>query len=155
MKKEIFPVLVLSLAAFCSLILNAENPDRLYANCVITVFKLDNLEGDVVSKLKMPIPEVYTKSWLHTSLSLDITAEKPQIEMLEKEDLSFILSAESPGKLSIKVMDKNQARFSFEHCNPSSAHYIFFGPNSRAYLMKVVFTVADHRMGPMGPGIKR
>lgn len=155
MSKKIFSAVLICMIG-CGIMLSQDkNPDRMYANLVFTVFELDDLETEIASKLKMPIPEVHSKSWIHAYYSLDLSEGRLPKETIEKRDFRFILSAESQSKLSIKVMYKNQDRFYFEHCKPSSAYYIFYGENCRAYFMEVVFTTADHPIGPLGPGIRR
>jgi len=155
MKMKIFLALVLSLMAFSLLSAEENHPKQLYANLVFTVFELDDVKTDIASKIDIPIPEVYTQSWIHTHVSFDIADGTARKKVINKEEYRFILSADSEKNLSIQIMHKNQDRFYFEHRQPSTAHYIFYGPDNRVFLMEVLFTTANHRMGPIGPGIRK
>lgn len=155
MKKILTAVLLVSLLGLCMLIPGYTEPDRLYANIIFTVFKLDNWPQNAERTLNLPIPQIFEESWIHAYLSLDISEGNRQMKVIDKDDFRFELAAESLYKLSIRVIEKEQDRFYFEHQRPSSASYIFYGPDSRTYLMKVLYSTGSHPVGPLGPGIRR
>ena len=99
--------------------------------------------------------DVFTESWLHDFFSLELIEGKSQTKVIEKEGLRLVFKTLPPRRLLVQISYQEQERFRFEHQRPSSAHYIFYGPDSRAYLLEVLFTTANHRIGPIGPGIKR
>ena len=155
MKKAIYAIIMMGIVALGALSALEGNQERIYANLVFTVFELDDVKTDIASKINMPIPEVYTQSWIHHQFSLDISEGELQKKTIEKDNFCFVLTAESQNKLSIQVKYLKQERFYFEHREPSTAHYIFYGPDNCAYLMEVLFTTSDHRTGSMGPGIRK
>ena len=155
MKKIFAAGILFSLLALNTLPAGRGEPERLYANIIFTVFKLDHWSRDIERTLNLPIPEVFEESWIHAFLSLDITDSIRQVKTIEKEDIRFDIGAGSLRSFSIQVFEKNRSRFYFEHHRPSSASYIFYGSDSRIYLMKVLYSTGDRPVGLVGPGIRR
>ena len=155
MKKILAAGILMSLFVFSILPAGQTKSEPLYANIVFTVFKLDNLPQNVERTLNLPIPQVFEESWIHAFLSLDISGSSRQVKTIDKEDIRFEIAAGSIHNLSIHVFEKDQTRFYFEHHRPSTASYIFYGPDSVVYLMKVLYSIGNHPVGPLGHGIRR
>jgi hypothetical protein len=153
--KKILLISLVTLMAMGISFAKTEIQGRLIANVSFTVHELGDVKAEIASKLHIPSPEVYTESWIHEFFSLQLVEGKSETKAIEKEGLCFVFRAYAPSRLSIRISYQNQERFRFEHQIPSSVHYVFYGPDSRAYLLEVLFTTADHRIGSIGPGIRR
>ncbi len=155
MKKLLAAWILANLLAFSMLSAGHREPERLYANIIFTVFRFDHWPQNVEHTLNLPLPQIYEESWIHAYLSLDITDGHSRIKAIDKDDFRFEVAAESLYKLSLRVIENGGNRFYFEHHRPSTACYLFYGMDSRIYLLKVLFSSGDHPVGPLGPGIRR
>ncbi len=155
MKKLLAAGILASLLTLNLLSEGPGEPERLYANIIFTVFRFDHWPQNVERSLNLPIPQVYEESWIHVYLSLDITDGRRQAKAIDKEEFRFELAAESLYNLSLRVIENGCSRFYFEHHRPSTACYLFYGMDSRIYLLKVLFSTGEQPVGPLSPGIRR
>lgn len=153
--KKILLACSMSLVAFSVLFARIEERKDLVANVIFTVYELADAKPEIASRLHTPSPERYSESWIHDYIFLEFKAGSTANKMIEKEGFRFLIEAEAPGRLSVRISYQDQEWFRFEHNKPSTVHYIFYGPDSRVYLAEVLFTTANHRIGPIGPGIRR
>jgi ATP:corrinoid adenosyltransferase len=88
-------------------------------------------------------------------LTFDVTDGKTATRVVEKEGLRFVLTAEPKGKLTIHIFEKEEELFRFVHTRPSTVDIIFFGSESRTYLIEATYAVGGHPIGLLSPGIRK
>jgi hypothetical protein len=153
MKKMTMTVMTLLLLV---LMAGAEpHGERQYANLGFTVWQLDNGAKEAIDRINTPIPEVFRESWIYEFVSMDITEGKAVTKVVEKDGLRFVLIAEPNKKLTIHVIEKEKDLLRIVLCRPSTIDTIFYGSESRTYLIEVTYTVGSHPIGLLSPGIRK
>ncbi len=127
--------------------------ERHYVNLSFTVWQLESGPSEAVHRLNTPIPEVLRESWICEILAFDVTDGNPAAKRLEKDGIRFVLTAEPNARLTIQVYEKENERFRFVHCRPSTVNTIFYGAGSRTYLIEATHTADNHPLGLVSPGI--
>jgi hypothetical protein len=127
--------------------------ERHYVNLSFTVWKLKNGPSEALRRINTPIPEVFRESWICDFMAFDVTQGKPASRELNKDGLRFVLTAEPHGKLTIQVYEREKEVFRFVHNRPSTVNTIFYGANSRSYLIEATHTAGSHPIGLVSPGI--
>jgi len=105
------------------------------------------------NRFNNPIPRVYRDSWNHDLVSLDVSDRKPQKKFFEKDNFRFVLTAEYRERLTIQVFEKDKEIFMFVHHRPSTIDYIFYDTDGHTYLVELCYTVGNHPIGLLSPGI--
>ena len=151
MKKMMLATVMVLLIVLGSL--TETHEERHYVNLTFTVWKLENGPSDFARRINTPIPEVLRESWICNFMSFDVTDGKPSSRELIKEGLRFVLTAEIEGRLTILAYEKEKELFRFVHHRPSTVNTLFYGADSRAYLIEATHTADNHPMGLVSPGI--
>jgi hypothetical protein len=124
-----------------------------YVNLSFTVWKLENGPSEAARRINTPIPEVFKESWICEFLAFEIAEGKPASKELSKDGFRFVLTAEYKGRLTIRVYEKEKELFRFIHNRPSTVNTIFYGADSRAYLIEATHTADNHPIALVPPGI--
>lgn len=127
--------------------------ERHYVNLSFTVWKLENEPSEAARRINTPIPEVFTESWICDVIAFDVTERKPINREVGKEGFRFVLTGEYKERLTIQVYEKGKELFRFVHNKPSTVNYIFYGSDHKTYLMEVTYTIGNHQIGLLSPGI--
>jgi hypothetical protein len=127
--------------------------ERQYVNLSFTVWQLKNGVAEAALRINTPIPEVLKESWICDFVSFDVTDGKAATKVVEKDGFQFVLTADYKDRLTIQVCEKKEEQFWFVHNRPSTVNYIFYGINSRTYLIEVTYTADNHPTGLLSPGI--
>ena len=130
-----------------------EMADRpLYANVFLTVWQLEDDHSDVPAKLRTPIPEVLTESWLYASYYQDISDGRSRTRSFAKEALRFELVTGRPDELTVRVREAGSVIFTCSHLRSSTLRTIFYDKHSRPYLLDISFTSRSSPIGIIGVG---
>ena len=126
---------------------------RQYVNLSFTVWKSENGVAEVVRRINTPIPEVFRRSWICKFMSFDVTDGKAATKTVEKDRFLFVLIAEPNAKLTIQIHKTGNELFRIVHNRPSTVDTIFHDSKNRTYLMEATYTIDNHPIGPLSPGI--
>jgi len=129
--------------------------ERQYVNLSFTVWQLKNGVAEAVHRINTPIPEVFRESWICDFVAFEVSEGKATTKVVEKDGFRFVLTAEPNGKLTIQVFEKEKELFRFVHNRPSSVKYIFYGSDHMTYMMELTYTVDNHPIGLLSPGIMK
>lgn len=129
--------------------------ERLFANVHLTLWKLENGPAEAARRINTPIPDVYRESMLSTWYSRELIVGKSSDKSYTIDNFSIILKAENPHLLTVVVFEKEKERFELLMKDGATLHTIFYDEASRAYLLEVGVSFADHPVGLVSPGIRR
>ena len=156
MKKMLLATALIVVFGFTSCAGSGEEPH--YVNISFTVWQskmkpMGAAHIEAGNRINTPIPRVYRDSWNHDLVSLDVSDREPHIKFFEKDNFRFVLTAEYKERLTIQVFEKDKEIFMFVHNRPSTIDYIFYSTDGPTYLMEVCYTIGNHPIGLLSPGI--
>jgi len=140
MKKMLLATALMAIFGFRFCVGSGEEPH--FVNISFTVWQSKMKPMEAAHMIHAPIPRVYRNSWNHDLVSLDVSDRKPHI-----------LTAEYKEQLTIQVFEKDKEIFMFVHNRPSTIDYIFYGTDGYTYLMELCYTIGNHPIGLVSPGI--
>lgn len=153
MKRTFLTAVILMLFGFCICGESVEKPR--YGNIFLSVWRLDADYGNITTAIIAPIEKTIKESWLFESIILELDKPNSSEKIITKESFKFHFSVKSDGILVITISENNRNILSFKHYRPSSAEYILYGSDFAPYLINVTFTLNDHQIGIIGPGIRK
>ena len=153
MKRMFLTAVILMLFGFCIYGESVEKPR--YGNIFLSVWRLDADYGNITTAINAPIEKTIKESWLFESIILELDKPNSPEKIITKDSFKFHISAEANGMLLITISENTRNILSFKHHRPSSAEYILYGSDFVPYLINVTFTVNDHPIGIIGPGIRK
>ncbi len=151
MKKILLAAALIVIFGFRFCVGSGEEPH--FVNISFTVWQSKMKPAEAAHMIHTPIPRVYRDSWNHDLVSLDVSDRKPHKKFFEKDNLRFILTAEYKERLTIQVFEKDKEIFMFIHNRPSTIDYIFYGTDGYTYVMELCYTIGNHPIGLLSPGI--
>lgn len=139
-----------------SMISQAEKDEtRSYMNLAFTVWHLEYGLSEAAQKVSAPIPQVFKESWINDFIHFDLSRKKPETKVIEKESIRFVITAEQDQSLTIRVIEEGKDRFIFTHSRPSTANYLFYGLDGRTHFIKACYSIDNHPIGLLSPGIRK
>lgn len=153
MKRMFSTAVLLMLFVFCIWGESYEKPR--FGNIFLSVWRLDTDYGNISAAITSPIKKTIKESWLFESIVLDLDKPNSPEKIITKERFKFHVSVKSDGILLITISENSRNILTFKHHRPSSAEYILYGSDFAPYLINVTFTVDDHPIGIIGPGIRK
>ena len=151
MKKMLLATALMAIFGFRFCVGSGEEPH--FVNISFTVWQSKMKPMEAAHMIHAPIPRVYRNSWNHDLVSLDVSDRKPHKKLFEKDNFRFVLTAEYKEQLTIQVFEKDKEIFMFVHNRPSTVDYIFYGTDGLTYLMELCYTIGNHPIGLLSPGI--
>lgn len=131
----------------------AKAEDFQFANISITVWRLENSPAEACAKMNTPIPDVFRSSWLYKTMVFKLEPDSEHKKVFSRSDYSFVLNITADRILVINILAKHKELLEFAHKRPSSAKYIFYGENSRPYMLEVLYTLDSRPVPLFTPGI--
>jgi len=64
-----------------------------------------------------------------------------------------VLTAEYKERLTTQVFERDKEIFMFVHNRPSTIDYIFYGTDGHTYLVELCYSIGNHPIGLLSPGI--
>jgi len=153
MKRTFLTAVILMLFGFS--IWGESNEKPRYGNIFLSVWRLDSDYGNITTAITSPIENTIKESWLFESIVLELDKPNSREKIITKDSFKFNVSVEANGMLLITISENTRNILSFKHHRPSSAEYILYGSDFAPYLINVTFTVNDHPIGIIGPGIRK
>ena len=126
----------------------AEEPQR-FANVSFTFWKAGSGAGGIIGFREL------REVLIGDTLSIPLAGSEAASRVIEKEGYRFVLSVESKEGLVIDIFRGGAALHGIRMAGPSGSEFIFYDGNSRKHGIDVTFTVNDHRIGMVSPGIRR
>lgn len=152
MKRMFLSLVILILFGFGLWGESIEKPE--YGNILLSVWRLDADHRNITPAINATIEKTIKESWLFESVVLDLSEKNSHAKIISKGSFKYQISVESNKTLLINISENNRNIFTFKHMRPSSAKSIFYGSDFVPYLVNVTFTVNDHPVGIIGPGIR-
>jgi hypothetical protein len=151
MKKMLLAAALIVIFGFRFCVGSGEKPH--FVNISFTVWKSKMKPMEAAHMIHAPIQRACRDSWGHDLVSLDVSDRKPHNKLFEKDNLRFVLTAEYKDRLTIQVFEKDKEIFMFVHNRPSTIDYIFYDTDGHTYLVDLCYTVGNHPIGLLSPGI--
>jgi hypothetical protein len=153
MKKTLLAAALIVIFGFRFCVGSGEEPH--FMNISFAVWKSKMKPMEAAHMIHALIQRAYIDSWDHDLVSLDVSDRKPHEKFFEKDNFRFVLTAEYKERLTIQVFEKDKEIFMFVHNRPSTIDYVFYGTDGHTYLVELCYTVGNHPIGLLSPGILR